>query len=98
MGSHRLGVFKGATVIQVCGDARSAERVIADRRGTARIARAALKHAPRVGLAHRAIRKNAGAPIGRAEKGTLAIPVSNRNPFDDVALRAAAGDRKFAWS
>jgi len=70
---HHLGVFKGPAVIEVCGDAGGAEGVIADRRGNAGVRCAALKHAPCVGLAHRAIGKNSGAPEGGAEKRPLAV-------------------------
>jgi hypothetical protein len=70
---HHLGVFKGPAVIEVCGDARGAEGVIADRRGNAGVRCAALKHAPCVGLAHRAVCEDAGAPEDGAEKRPFAV-------------------------
>jgi hypothetical protein len=47
--------------------------VIADRRWNAGVPCTALKNAPGIGLAHRAIRQKPGAPEGRAKKWTLAI-------------------------
>ena len=73
MSGHRLGVFQRAAIVEIGGDAGGAEGVITDRRRNIRIARAALQHAPGVGLRHRAISQNAGAPDRRAKQRPIAI-------------------------
>jgi hypothetical protein len=55
VGGHRLGVFKGATIVEKGRNAGGAKSVIADRRRNASRQRAALQHPPGVGLRHRAI-------------------------------------------
>ena len=71
--SHSLSVFEGTTIVEIGGDTCGAKGVIADRRWNAGVPCTALKNAPGIGLAHRAIRQKPGAPEGRAKKWTLAI-------------------------
>jgi len=73
VGGHGLSVFERAAIVEIGGDPRCAKGVIADRRGNAGGPRTTLQHAPGVGLRHRAIGQNAGAPDRRAEQGTFAV-------------------------
>jgi len=52
MAGNVLRHFQLAAILQIGGDARGAEGVIADSRGNAGVARPALKHAPGIGLSH----------------------------------------------
>jgi hypothetical protein len=98
VGGHGLGIFKRTAVVEIGGNAGGAKSMIADCRGNASVPRAALKHAPRVGLRHRALGQNAGAADSRAEKRTLAIVGETRGL--DVVLQVGleimmAGHRVF---
>src|SRR5260370_41613230 len=83
-GSGR-SVFERAAVVEIGGDAGGAEGVIADRRRNTGVPRAALKHAPGVGLRHRAVRKNSRAPVAGPEKHPLEIAGEGRGL--DVVLQ-----------
>jgi hypothetical protein len=71
--SHRLCVFERATAVQVGCDPGCPESMVANLCWDADVCRAALNHAPGVGLGHAAPGESLGAPDGGAEEGLFVL-------------------------
>src|SRR5579883_428136 len=70
---HSLGVFKGTTIVEIGSDPCGSEGVIANRRGDAGGLRAALKHAPGVGLGHTALAQHTRSSYCGPKNHSLAV-------------------------
>ena len=78
MRSHGLGIFERTAVVQICGYASRADSMVANLCWDAGVGRAALNHAPGIGLGHAAPGENLRAPDGGAEEGLSALAGETR--------------------